>query len=132
MAQGLYLLATGVWPLVHYRSFEWVTGPKEDVWLVRCAGGLAATMGFVQLRSGASDGGRAAARRLGIGAAATFGAVDLVYGCAGRISRIYLLDAAVEVAWLTAWMATKHNRRRTSEPQAFPAEEVASETSPQP
>ncbi len=41
-AQGLYLLLTGMWPLVHYRSFEWVSGPKVDDWLVKCVGGLAA------------------------------------------------------------------------------------------
>jgi hypothetical protein len=33
-----YLLATGVWSLVHRRSFERVTGPKEDYWLVQAVG----------------------------------------------------------------------------------------------
>ena len=39
-AQGLYLLATTAWPLVHYRSFEWVTGPKADRWLVQTVAGF--------------------------------------------------------------------------------------------
>lgn len=106
--------------MVHYRSFEWVCGPKEDVWLVKCVGGLTVTMGFVQLRSGTSEEGLATARRIGIGAAATFGAIDLVYGCAGRISKIYLLEAAIEAALLAAWMATRHSRRGTGEPQSPP------------
>ena len=38
------------------------------------------------------------ARRLGVGTAAVLAAIDLVYVPAGRISKMYLLDAAVEVA----------------------------------
>lgn len=110
-AQGLYLLATGLWPLVHYRSFEMVLGPKEDDWLVRCVAGLGATMGYAQLRAGSAPGGKAAARRLGIGAALTFGAIDVIYGGGGRISRLYLLDAAAEAVWLGAWLKTGTGRR---------------------
>ncbi|HZF99815.1 MAG TPA: hypothetical protein VEY71_02385 [Chitinophagales bacterium] len=29
--QGVYTLATGVWPIVHMRSFEAVTGPRPIV-----------------------------------------------------------------------------------------------------
>lgn len=29
-AHGLFHVATGLWPLPHYRSFEAVTGPKTD------------------------------------------------------------------------------------------------------
>src|SRR3954451_15154448 len=91
-AHGLFHLATGLWPLVHYRSFEAVTGPKTDTWLVKCVGGLRAAAGYAQLRAGPSDDGEEAARRIGTGTAAVFAAVDLVYAPAGRISRIYLLD----------------------------------------
>lgn len=113
-AQGLYLMATGLWPLLHYRSFELVLGPKEDDWLVRCVAGLGAAMGYAQLRAGTTAGGKAAARRLGIGAALTFGAIDVVYGGGGRISRLYLLDAAVEAAWLAAWLRTGAGRKPTA------------------
>jgi hypothetical protein len=102
-AQGLYNLLTGLWPLVHYRSFEAVTGPKADDWLVRCVGGLGAAAGYAQLRAGTTPAGRAAARRIGAGTAATFAAVDLVYGGSGRISRIYLLESLVELGWLAGW-----------------------------
>jgi hypothetical protein len=33
-----YLVATGVWSLAHRRSFERVTGPKEDYWLCKRSG----------------------------------------------------------------------------------------------
>jgi hypothetical protein len=104
-AQGLYLLATGMWPLVHYRSFEWVTGPKSDRWLVQTVAGLGVTAGWAMLRAGRSTQGQDAARRLGVGSALTFGLIDVVYGGSGRIRRIYLADSAVEAAWLVAWAA---------------------------
>ena len=106
-AQGLYLLATGAWPLLHYRSFELVLGRKHDDWLVRCVSGLAITIGYAQLRSGPTTQGKLMARRLGIGAALTFGAIDAVYGGGGRISRLYLLDAVIEAAWIAAWVKTR-------------------------
>ena len=43
---ALYLFATGVWPLLHRGSFERVTGKKDEFWLVRTVGGLAAATGL--------------------------------------------------------------------------------------
>jgi hypothetical protein len=42
--QAAYYLATGLWPLVHLPSFEAVTGPKTDDWLVHMVGLLAAVV----------------------------------------------------------------------------------------
>ena len=92
-------------------QFEAVTGPKTDTWLVKCVGGLGAAAGYAQLRAGPSEEGKEAARRIGAGTAATFAAVDLAYASTGRISRIYLLDAVLELAWLLAWAGrTRKNR----------------------
>lgn len=33
--QAVYLTVMGVWPLVNSKSFQWVTGPKVDTWLVK-------------------------------------------------------------------------------------------------
>jgi hypothetical protein len=43
--QAAYYLMTGLWPLFHRRSFEAVTGPKTDYWLVRTVGVLVAAIG---------------------------------------------------------------------------------------
>jgi hypothetical protein len=32
--QGLYYVVIAIWPLVHIKSFEFVTGPKKENWLV--------------------------------------------------------------------------------------------------
>lgn len=43
-AQGLYDLGTGLWPLLHRRSFLAVTGSKTDWGLVQTVGWLALFM----------------------------------------------------------------------------------------
>jgi len=37
-AESAYYLVTGAWPLLHYSSFERVSGPKRDDWLVKTLG----------------------------------------------------------------------------------------------
>jgi hypothetical protein len=103
LAQGLFYLATGLWPIVHYRSFESVTGPKTDVWLVKTLGGLIAAVGAAMLvgaREGRSD---ATLRALGAGSALALGAADLVYASKGTISPVYLGDAVAEAAIVAGW-----------------------------
>ena len=89
--QGLFYIATGLWPIVHYRSFERVTGPKVDDWLVKTIGGLIAAVGVALV--GRDD------RVLGVGSAVALGAADVVYAGRGRISPVYLADAVVELAF---------------------------------
>lgn len=101
-AHGVYNVVAGLWPLLHMRSFQAVMGAKTDVWLVRTVAGLLLTNGLVQLGA-ATPGGVRHARRLGMGTAATLATIDLAYAPRGRISRMYLLDAVLEVGWVTVW-----------------------------
>jgi hypothetical protein len=103
---GVFNLVSGLWPLVHRRSFEGLLGPKCDYWLVNTVGGLLVGNGFVQLCSTRSPQGRAAARLVGLGAASTLATIDVVYVSRRRVSRVYLLDAAFEVAWVVAWIVS--------------------------
>jgi hypothetical protein len=103
IAQGVYYGATGVWPLLDRRSFEAVTGPKTDFWLVRTVGALVAVAGAVMVMAGVRDRISPEVRLLAEGTAASFTAVNTVYVRQGRISKIYLLDAAAEVVLLAAW-----------------------------
>jgi hypothetical protein len=104
VAQGLFNVVGGLWPLVHLRSFEWVFGPKTDVWLQRTTGGLLVSAGIAQLAAAPAPQGPAQARRIGLGTALTLLAVDLVYVPQGRIRPTYLLDAAMQTGWITAWL----------------------------
>jgi hypothetical protein len=105
--QGSFNVVSGLWPLLHMRSFEAVTGEKTDKWLVRTVSGLLIAIGIVQSLSPDNPQGLAQARRLGIGTAATLTAIDLVYVAKRRISKIYLLDAAIELSWIRHWLRTQ-------------------------
>ena len=105
LTQGAYFLATGVWPLMHLPSFEAVTGRKTDKWLVRTVGILVAVVGGALVSAGARGRVTPEIAALAAGTAAGLGAIDTVYGGSGRISRIYLADAAVEGLLVLAWLA---------------------------
>jgi hypothetical protein len=102
----LFNVLSGVWPLVSMDSFERVTGPKIDDWLVRTVAGLLISTGAAQLAAGDSPGGLRVARLLGQGTAVTLGVVDVVYASSGRISKVYLADAVLETAWVALWSAS--------------------------
>jgi hypothetical protein len=110
LAQGAFYLATGVWPLVHMRSFEVVTGPKVDRWLVRTVGGLLGVVGGA-LGSAARHGRvTPEIRALGAGTAAVLAVIDCTYVARKRISPIYLLDAAAEVGLVAGWAVAEPGR----------------------
>jgi hypothetical protein len=98
-------MVSGLWPLVHMRSFEAVFGPKTDLWLVRTVAGLPLTNGVAMGMAPPDPGGQRTAPRIGIGTAATLAGIDLFYAPRGRISRMYLLDAATELGWIACWFA---------------------------
>lgn len=98
--QGVYYLVTGVWPLVSLRTFEMVTGPKTDDWLVHTVGVLAVVIGATLLVGARRRSPSAETLVLAGGAAAAFAGVELVYALGGTISRVYLADAVVEILFL--------------------------------
>jgi hypothetical protein len=105
--QGAYYLATGLWPLVSMRTFEAVTGPKTDRWLVRMVGLLAAVIGASLL----TRQGGTADRTLAIGSALSFASIDTWYAARRTISPLYLADAAVELALTAGWLRARPIRR---------------------
>ena len=103
IVQGLYYLVTGVWPLVHMPSFIAVTGPKTDLWLVRTVGVLVTVLGAVLIAASRTRRLTPEIVMLAVGSALGLAAVDLRYALAGRISAVYLADAAVELALSLLW-----------------------------
>lgn len=97
---GLYVL-TGLWPLIDRRSFEAVTGEKTDWWLVNTVGLLLAVSGAVLIRGSGRPTGEM--RLLGAGLALALAGVDTVYASRGRISKVYLADAAIEAAFAAGY-----------------------------
>ena len=107
LGQGLYYLATGVWPLVHMRSFEAITGPKTDRWLVKTVGVLVTSIGAALLGAGWRRRVTPELVVLGAGSAAGLAVIDVIYVARRRISRVYLLDAIAEgglaIGWVIRW-----------------------------
>jgi hypothetical protein len=102
-AQGLYYLATGLWPLVSMETFLAGTGPKTDLWLVNTVGALVAAVGAALLVA-AWRGVSAEAVTLGVGAIIALTAIDVVYVSRRVIPPVYLLDALGEVFLLVGWL----------------------------
>jgi hypothetical protein len=109
--QSGYYVVSGIWPILHLGSFEAVTGPKIDDWLVHMVGLLAAAIGLVLGAATVRNRVRSPeAVLLAVTSAAAFAAIDLWYGLTGRISRVYLADAAMQICLIAGLALT----RRTS------------------
>jgi hypothetical protein len=117
-AQGAYFTATGVWPLVSLRTFEAVTGPKLDGWLVETVGALVGCIGSTLFSAGRRGRVTPEIAWLGAGTALALAAVDTVWVARRRLSRVYLLDAAVEAAIVAAWAIAARAPRRVASSRA--------------
>ena len=82
-----------------------------DRWLVQTVAGLMLGNGLAQTFAAPFPDGLAAARRICSATALTLATIDEVHAPVGRISKIYLLDAMLELGWVEAWLAA---RRRPS------------------
>lgn len=105
-----YLVATGVWSLVDRRSFERVTGPKQDYWLVQTVGALAIVIGLsvgVAVRRRAEEPETIV---LGAASCIAFGLASV--RASQTESRAYLADALLETAFLAAWLEPVLERPR--------------------
>jgi hypothetical protein len=103
--QGAYYVATGLWPLLSMRSFERVTGPKTDKWLVQMVGLLAACIGVSLCVSARREEVDESTFTLAIASAFSFAAIDVMHAAQRRISPIYLADALVEAGIIVSLLS---------------------------
>ena len=102
--QGLYYAATGIWPLLDRRTSQAATGPKTDFWLVETVGALVTVVGGTLVVAAVRGEAGSEIRLLAAGSAGALAAIEIAYAAEGRISRFYLLYAALELGFL-AWHA---------------------------
>jgi hypothetical protein len=104
-AQAVLYVSTGIWPLMHRHSFERVTGPKVDYWLVETVGAIIAAIG-VGLGQAAASGRRIPRelRTVGVASALGLAAIDTVYVRRRRIAPVYIADAVAEIALVAGWL----------------------------
>ena len=114
--QGAFYTATGVWPIVGLRSFEAVTGPKPEGWLVKTVGGLIGVAGAAMTSAALRKRVTPEIAMLGAGCAAVLAAIDVVYVARRRISPVYLLDAVAEGVLMAGWASAASELAADVEP----------------
>ncbi len=103
-AQAAYYVVTGVWPLVHMRSFEAVTGKKREPWLVQTVGVLVTSIGASLGMAARRRHATAETRTLGATSAAALAGIGIWHRYRTGLRRIYLADAALELLIAAAWL----------------------------
>ncbi|MGA8655567.1 MAG: hypothetical protein WB586_05410 [Chthoniobacterales bacterium] len=108
--QGIYYVVTALWPFFHMGSFLLVTGPKTDLWLVRTVGALILVIGLPLFLTPFYEKPPKEIILLGVAAAVALASVDVYYVVRCVISPIYLVDGAIEIGFLAAWLWAYHVR----------------------
>src|SRR5215217_901735 len=103
LGQSVFYVLTGIWPLVSISTFQKVTGPKADLWLVKTVGVLVTVIGAVIGMAGVHRHVSPEIPLLAAGSAASLAAIDVIYVSKKRIRPVYLLDAAAEVGLIVMW-----------------------------
>jgi hypothetical protein len=90
VVRGVFYPGAGIWPLLDIESFQKVTGPKTDRWLVRTVGVLITVVGAVLLVvAGWQRSAGPEIMLLAIGCAVALTAVDVIYVTRRCIARVY-------------------------------------------
>jgi hypothetical protein len=112
LIQGAYFLITGIWPIVSIETFQLVTGKKTDNlvtgreadhWLVNTVGVLVIAIGITCVFAARRRSFSVEVAVMAITSAVGLTCIDVVYHARGTISAVYLVDAALEVAFVIAW-----------------------------
>ena len=109
--QGMYILFTALWPILHIQSFLAVTGPKTDIWLVKTVAALLIPIALCLLSYTVIQTNRLPGILLGATTSIAFIIVDFHYALNNVISEIYMLDGLVEAGFLLLWAYLWFGRR---------------------
>jgi hypothetical protein len=114
LGQAIYYALTGIWALVSIGTFQKVTGPKVDTWLVKTVGALVIVIGGVLGMAGLRKRATPEVPVLAVGSALALTGIDVVYVARKRISPVYLLDALGELMLVGMWVLALRQQRRDS------------------
>ena len=109
---GAYYIATGIWPLMNMHSFEFVSGPKTDDWLVRTVAVLVLVVGLVLLSAAIKRDIGVPVRLLALGSAGGLAFIAFFYAMRGIIWPVYLLDGIGELGLIALWVIALTRDRR--------------------
>lgn len=110
LTQGIFYVLTGIWPIVSIESFQLVTGPKHDLWLVKTVGAILSVIGITLIIAGIRQESMLSTAILAIGSAVVLAGVDVIYYKKRIIAAIYLLDALAEFLFIAWWITLLVNK----------------------
>jgi hypothetical protein len=99
-----YYLLSSAWPLINIESFMSVTGAKQDIWLVKTFSLLIVCVSLTLFVYLFLKEHSLSVIFLSLMVPAVLAAVDIYYSLNGIISKIYLVDALINLAILIAWL----------------------------
>lgn len=102
--QSAYYAVMAVWPLLDINSFQIVTGPKTDLWLVVTVSWLLLATAITLETALNAVGSALTAAVLGLSNALVLAGIDLYYTHLKMISPIYRLDACIELVLTFVWL----------------------------
>jgi hypothetical protein len=115
LVHGAFSIMAGVWPIFDMGTFQAVTGPKREHWLVKTVGTLLAGVGGVLTAAGMRRRVIPEIAALAMATAGGLAAIDLIYVAKRRISPVYLLDALVQLGFVAAWAGSLRGARAEPE-----------------
>jgi hypothetical protein len=101
--QSVYFFVTGIWPILHINSFLKITGKKTDIWLVKTVAALICSIAL-SFFSGIIIGITLPVIILALTSSVALFIVDVYYVLNKTISKVYLLDAILELIFIIYWM----------------------------
>jgi hypothetical protein len=113
VAQATYFVIIGIWPVVGLRSFERLSGPKVDDWLVKTVGVQVAVVGAALALAAKRQRITPEVELVAMGSALGLAAIDIIYVGRRRIRPVYLADAVLELGFAAGWILS--HRGRSSE-----------------
>jgi len=90
-----------------------VTGPKTDVWLVKTVSVLIVSISLSLLFSVRNSGEKMPVILLAITSCIGLAGIDFYYALNNTISDVYLIDGAIQVITLIAWIVILVTARKT-------------------
>ena len=100
VAQGIYYLLRGLWPL--FRPGKGAT--DEDVWLAQSGGLLTLVVGATLCLAAYRRKGSPEVLLLAFGSALSLSVLELIFVFQKRISAVYLLDTCIQVGLVASWV----------------------------
>jgi hypothetical protein len=116
--QGIYILITAIWPLVHIESFMLVTGPKHDIWLVKTVGALLIPVAICLLMYLFIRSDVRPVIALGSLTCISFMGIDFYYATQDVISDVYQVDGIIQLVFLLGWLYVAVRHKNNSSPDA--------------